>query len=137
MKAKTKSKSTKKIILTLMLGAFIGISVSYGSMVESSEDLNTSIERLLLHNCDCENVKSKDRGIGIEYTKENGLKNSQLEFTLINPRFNTSTEQEANRLNNILRRNIDKYDTIDLVTFNFQSKDTTQSVDIKINQTKN
>lgn len=130
---KPKSKSITKTILALMLGALIGISLSYTKKVKTNDDLNTSIERLLLHNCNCENVKSKDRGIGIEFGGKIGLRNTQLEFTLINSRFITSAEKEANRLNNILRRNIKKYNTVDLVTFNFQSEDQIESVDIEIN----
>ncbi|PRX43221.1 hypothetical protein SAMN05878281_2548 [Salegentibacter salegens] len=100
-------------------------------MVKSNKSLVNSIERSLQQNCNCESVIVEDRAIGIQFNKQDGFSNSKLDITLINPSYSSSAEKEANRLNRILKKDVENYNSIDFVTFYFKSDDSTETVKIK------
>ncbi|AFL80786.1 hypothetical protein Aeqsu_1293 [Aequorivita sublithincola DSM 14238] len=133
MKTQSKQKNTKKIILKLTLGFIIGISFGFGvgKMVKSNSRLVNSIETTLQQNCNCELIKSENSFAGIQFSKEDGFSNTKLDFTLMNCNFTSSAEKEVNRLNDILTNEVENYDSVDLITFNFKSENQIQSVKIK------
>lgn len=107
--------------------------MGFGKTERSNKELNASIEKILLQNCGCESVVSLGKGTGIAFDKDRGLSLSRLEFTLRFCDFDTSSEEEAMRLNHILKRNVEEYKTKGSVTFHFESENQTESIDIEIN----
>ena len=132
MKVRNEVKGIKKSSLGMWVAIIIGLQLGFGKTERSNQALNASIEKTLLQNCDCESVVSLGKGIGISYDKERGLSLSKLEFTLRFCDFDTSSEEEAIRLNNVLKRNVEDYKTKGLVTFNFESENQMESIDIEI-----
>ncbi|APS38273.1 hypothetical protein [Salegentibacter sp. T436] len=100
-------------------------------MVKSNGSLVNSIEKSLQQNCNCESVIVEDRAIGIQFNKLDVFSNSKLGITLINPSYSSSAEKEANRLNRILKKDVQNFKSVDFITFNFKSKGRTKTVKIK------
>ena len=117
----------------MWVAIIIGLHLGFGVTERSNKELYASIEKTLLQNCDCESVVSIGKTSAIQYRKNSGLATSDLEFTLKFCHLNTSLEEEAERLNNVLKRNVAEYNTKRLITFNFESEDQVKSIDIKIN----
>jgi len=137
MKVLNELKGIKKSSLGMWVAIIIGLHLGFGKTEQSNKELNASIEKTLLQNCNCESVVSQVKGTGISYDKDYGLSLSKLEFTLRFCDFDNSMEEEANRLNKILKRNVEEYKTKGLVVFNFESVNKMQSIvmDIKTSNT--
>lgn len=133
MKVVDELKGIKKSSLLIEIALILGLHLGFGKTERSNKELNASIEKTLLQNCDCESVVSLGKGTGIAFDKERGLILSRLEFTLRFCDFDTSSEEEALRLHNVLKRNVEEYKTKGLVTFNFESGNQVESIDIEIN----
>lgn len=133
MKIQNEKKRKKGLVLKIILGFIIGISFGFGigKMFKSNGSLVNSIEKSLQQNCNCESAIVEDRAIGIQFNKLDGFSNSKLGITLINPSYSSSAEKEANRLNRILKKDVENYNSIDFVTFYIKSDDTTKTVKIK------
>jgi len=133
---KTKNEQRSKAIqfgLKMLIGAIIGLSFGFGvgKMVKSNDGLVTSIEKNLQQNCNCKSVEASWSAVGIQFSKEDGFSNSRIEFTLENSMLTTSAEKEAMRLHTILKKNVDHYDSVDLIIFNFKSGEKYKTVKIK------
>lgn len=137
MKVLNDLKGINKSSLGLWVAILIGLHLGFVKTEQTNKKLNASIEKTLLQNCNCESVLSSGKGTGISYDKARGLHLSNLEFTLRFCEVATPLEDEANRLNKVLKRNVEEYKTKGLVTFNFESKDHTKSITIEINNHSN
>ncbi len=133
MKTQSKTKSTKKLILKLLVGFIIGISFGFGigKMVKSNTKRTNSIETTLQQNCNCENIASGNSYTGIQFSKNDGISNTKLNFTLMNCDFTSSAEKEAKRLNEILKSEVEDYDSVDFITFHFKSGEKKETIKIK------
>ena len=133
MKKLGKQKNKKKFILKILLGFIIGISFGFGigKMIKSNSRLGGSIEKSLQQNCNCESVTLDGSAVGIQFNKVDGLSNSTFDFTLKNCEYSASAKKEANRLNTILKREIENYDSVDFISFHFKTKNKIESVKIK------
>ena len=133
MKTRNKTKSTKKLILKLLIGLIIGISFGFGigKMVKSNTKLTNSIETTLQQNCNCERIESGNSYTGIQFSKKDGISNTKVSFTLMNCDFTSSAEKEAKRLNDVLRDEVEDYDSVDFITFYFKSDEKNKTVKIK------
>ena len=133
MKTQSKTKSTKKLILKLLVGFIIGISFGFGigKMVKSNTKRTNSIETTLQQNCNCERIESGNSYTGIQFSKNDGISNTKLNFTLMNCDFTSSAEKEAKRLNDVLRDEVEDYDSVDFITFYFKSDMKNKTVKIK------
>ncbi|MDX1761683.1 MAG: hypothetical protein R3218_05970, partial [Christiangramia sp.] len=83
----------------------------------------------LQQNCNCEIISSDVSSVGIQFSVEYGFSNSMAGYVLENCTFSTSIETEAMRLNDMLKRDIENYDSLDLITFQF--KNSTQHKTVK------
>lgn len=134
MKTKTNTKrKTLSFFLKILAGGILGFIFGYGVCggFTANNKLVSSIETTLQKNCDCEIVKSDISAVGIQFSMENGLSNSQAGFILENCRFSTSAEREASRLNELMQNDIKNYHSIDLITFQFKSENDMETVSFK------
>lgn len=133
MKNQNEKKRKGNFVLKIILGFIIGISFGFGigKMVKSNNKLGNSIEKSLQQNCNCENVVLENGAIGIQFNNQDGFSNSKLDITLINPSYSSSVEKEANRLHNILKKDVQNFNSVDFITFYFKSKNSTETVKIK------
>lgn len=133
MKLQNEKKRKKRLVLKIIFGLIIGISFGFGigKMVKSNKSLVSSIEKSLQQNCNCESVLLENGAIGIQFSKQDGFSNLKIDITLKNCTFYSSAEKEANRLNNMLERDVQNYNSVDFITFYFKSKEGTETVKIK------
>ena len=133
MKIQNEQKRKRNFVLKIILGFVIGISFGFGigKMVKSNKKLGNSIEISLQQNCNCENVVLENGAIGIQFNKQDGFSNSRLDITLINPSHSSSVEKEANRLHDILKKDVQNFNSVDFITFYFKSNNSTKTVKIK------
>ena len=86
---------------------------------------------LLQQNCNCERIESGNSYTGIQFSKNDGISNTKLNFTLLNCDFTSSAEKEAKRLNDVLRDEVEDYNSVDFITFYFKSDVKNETVKIK------
>lgn len=136
MKKLGKQKNKNRFILKILLGFIIGISFAFGmgNMIKRNSNLRDSIEKTLQQNCNCESVTLDDSAVGIQFNKVDGVSNSTFHFTLKNSEYSTSSKVEANRLNTILKKEVENYETVDFISFHFKTKNKIESVKIKNNE---
>ncbi|MCB7481814.1 hypothetical protein [Christiangramia sediminis] len=131
MKAKNrKVKKPIKLIFIMVIAGSIGLTFGYGvgQGVSANNKLVNSIETKLQQNCNCEIVNSDVNAVGIQFSMEDGFSNSQAGFVLENCIFSNSVETEAIRLNNILQKEIENYNSMDLISFHFKNSEQSQTV---------
>ncbi|MDR5591453.1 hypothetical protein [Christiangramia sp. SM2212] len=126
-----KLRKPVKLIFTIIIAGSIGLTFGYGVAqgVMANNKLVNAIETKLQQNCNCEIVSSDVSAVGIQYSRENGFSNSEASFILENCTFPLSIETEAKRLDEILKKDIEDYDSLDLITFQF--KNSTQHKTVK------
>ena len=132
MKTQNKKKKTH-LVFKLILGAIIGASFGFGvgKMVKSNHIITKNIEQTLNQHCDCESITSNFGAIGIQFSKEDGFSNERLNFTLKNCKSNSSIEEEAVKLSQVLERNVKDFDQIDLLTLHFVSEENSEIIKIR------
>ena len=106
-----------------------GFGVAQGVMANNK--LVNTIETKLQQNCDCEIVNSDVSAMGIQYSINDGFSNSQASYILENCTYSTSVETEAIRLNNILKKEIENYNSIDLISLQFKFSENIETVKFK------
>lgn len=134
MKAKNRKRSKPaRLIFTIIIAGLIGLTFGFGvgKGYMANNKLVNAIENKLQQTCDCEIVKSDISAVGIQFSTNDGLSNSQADFILENCKFSTSEVTEAIRLNNILKKDIENYNSIDLITFHFKSQNNIKTIKIK------
>ena len=134
MKIQNKKKNKPaQLVLKLIIGAAIGFSFGFGitKMVKSNTKLTNSIETTLQQNCNCERIESGNSYTGIQFSKNDGISTTKLNFTLMNCDFTSSAEKEAKRLNDVLIDEVEDYDSAGFITFYFKSDVKNETVKIK------
>lgn len=136
MKTQNTKNRKRKLIVKVVLAFIIGISFGFGvgKFLKSDTRLTSSIQKTLKQNCKCESVTMEERAVGVQFNKDDGFSNSKLNFTLKNCDYNSSAETEAQRLNTILKKEVENYESIDFISFYFKNEDKTEI--IKINNGK-
>ena len=117
------------MIIAGSIGLTFGFGVAQGVMANNK--LVNAIETKLQQNCNCEIVSSDLSAVGIQFSVDDGFSNSEAGFNLENCTFSTSVETEAIRLNSILKKDIENYNSIDLIYFHFKSSDHIETVKFK------
>ena len=128
-----KLKKTAKLIFTILIAGSLGLAFGYGVAqgVSANNKLVNTIETKLQQNCNCEIVSPDVHAVGIQFSMEDGFSNSEASYILENCTFSTSVETEAIRLNNILKKDVENYESLDLVSFQFKSSGQIQTVKFK------
>ncbi|QYA24968.1 hypothetical protein G3I01_05395 [Gramella sp. MT6] len=118
-----KLRKPVKLIFTIIIAGSIGLTFGFGVAqgIMANNKLVNAIETKLQKNCNCEIVSSDVSSVGIQFSVEDGFSNSTAGYTLENCTFSTSIETEAIRLNDMLKRDIENYDSLDLITFQFKN----------------
>ena len=117
----------------MLIAGSIGLVFGYGVAqgISANNKLVNTIETKLQKNCNCEIVNSDVSAIGIQFSIEDGFRNSEASYILANCKFSTSLKNEATRLNNILKEDVKNYESLDLISFQFKSSDDIQTVKFK------
>ncbi|SRX52729.1 hypothetical protein [Aequorivita sp. CIP111184] len=133
MKSQKNQKRNHKLIVKIILGFIIGISFGFGvgKFFKSEKKLTSSIEKTIQQNCQCESITSNFGAVGIQFSKEDGFSNKKLSFTLINCDYYSSEKEEATRLNEILKQEVENYASVDFISFQFKSEEKNEIVKIK------
>lgn len=134
MELKKEKKSNKlNFGLKVLAGGIIGLIFGFGVCggFTANNKLVSTIETTLQQNCDCEIVKSDISAMGIQYSVDDGLSNSKASYILENCMFSTSIETEAIRLNDILKKDIENYHSLDLITFQFKNSNQIKTLKFK------
>lgn len=134
MKVKNrKVKKSVKLIFTIIIAGLIGLTFGFGVAkgVMANNKLVNAIETKLQQNCNCEIVNSDVSALGIQFSINDGFSNSEAGFILENCTIPVAAETEAIRLNNILKKYIENYSSLDLIYFHFKSSDHTETVKFK------
>ncbi|PTX45131.1 hypothetical protein C8P64_1121 [Christiangramia gaetbulicola] len=128
-----KLKKPVKLIFIMIISGSIGLTFGFGVAqgVMANNKLVNAIETKLQKNCNCEIVSSDVSSVGIQFNVEDGFSNSKASFILENCAFPLSVEHEAIRLNDMLKRDIENYDSLDLITFHFKNSDQQKPVKFK------
>jgi len=128
-----KQQKIVKLVFTMLIAGSIGLVFGYGIAqgISANNKLVNAIETKLQKNCNCEIVNSDVSAIGIQFSIEDGFRNSEASYILANCKFSTSLKNEATRLNNILKEDVKNYESLDLISFQFKSSDDIQTVKFK------
>lgn len=128
-----KLKKPVKLIFIMIIAGSIGLTFGFGVAqgVMANNKLVNAIETKLQKNCNCEIVSSDVSSVGIQFNVEEGFSNSAAGYVLENCTFSSSIETEAIRLNDMLKRDIENYDSLDLITFHFKNSDQQKTVKFK------
>lgn len=116
------------IIITFFIGGLIfGYSlVSYTKANNRSED----IEKVLQENCACESATQTIYSKGIQFSSS-GISTEKGLYSITGFDFSIPVKEEAERLNNILKKEIKNYDKVDLLELTFKNHNQEETVIIK------
>lgn len=132
MKTQNNKKSKPaRVVLKLAIGAVIGFGIGISLMVKENDNLTTALEETLQQNCDYESITLNHGVTGIRYSNEDGFTNKTVSFTLKNCVYKSSAKEAAARLNDMLKRDVENYDSVDFSTFYFKSEEKDAIVKIR------
>ncbi|GEQ84769.1 hypothetical protein ULMS_02770 [Patiriisocius marinistellae] len=131
----SKKTSTTKKVLTIAgiaLAFFIGIPFGYGMYhgIKAHTGNTGAIEKILTKNCNCD-VDFEFSSYGIHVSKKDGINGQTAQYNLMNYNKEVSVVDEASRLNNILKNEVESYNEIDVLTLHFISETKTETVKFK------
>lgn len=121
MKTK-KDNNAQRIIIAASIIVFVLLMIpfSYGAYVGYTmhSGINEDIEQSLKKHCDCDEVKRDHASFGIAISQE-GVANETIAFYL-NQYKTGSFEEEAIRLNELLKMEVANYNDVDLIQLHFK-----------------
>lgn len=122
-----KTKTILVFIVFLIGGLFFGYTLgSYTKAHTRSGD----IEKVLQENCKCESATQTIYSKGIQFSSS-GISTEKGLYSLTGFDFSIPAKEEAERLNNILKKEIKNYDKVDLLELTFENNNQEETVIIK------
>ena len=126
MKTKTNKRFWKFFLVFLSIGLLSGYLI--GSAVKSKSKSDAIIE-ILRNECQCNEVNQIIYAEGIQFGA-NGISTEKGEYQLIDCNYE-SLDIEANRINEMLKKQVKKFKDIDQLELEFINKNRSETVVIK------
>ncbi|CAL2102989.1 conserved protein of unknown function [Tenacibaculum sp. 190130A14a] len=108
---------------------FVGLLDLYKKEYDKDQFTIQKIKTLLTKNCNCETVSINTYYKGIQFDSKGNFTTEKVEYTLNNCSYK-SLNQEAQKINTVLKNNIENYKRFDCIELNFVSAQDHKSISI-------
>ena len=130
-----KNNTLKKILIAAFIAIGLFLAIPFGFGMYSGFKLHTGvtgeIETTISNHCNCESVTSDISAMGIQYSKEDGMTHQKASYILTDCNFTGSAKEEAIKINDALKRDVEEYEKLDIIELTFQFGEITETVKIK------